>query len=94
MKTLDEYINTETPIKEELSYDDVIAKLQEAKDNNIPIEEGLVGAIIGGVTGAALGPKVMKAVCKALGINESGPLGNLMTSRLILTAVGTSVGWK
>lgn len=94
MKTLDEYVNTETPIKEELSYDDVIAKLQEAKDNNIPIEEGLVGAIIGGVTGAALGPKVMKAICKALGINESGPLGNLMTSRLILTAVGTSVGWK
>lgn len=94
MKTLDEYVNTETPIKEELSYDDVIAKLQEAKDNNIPVEEGLVGAIIGGVTGAALGPKVMKAICKALGINESGPLGNLMTSRLILTAVGTSVGWK
>ena len=94
MKTLDEYINTETTIKEELSYDDVITKLQEAKDNNIPIEEGLVGAIIGGVTGAALGPKVMKAICKALGINESGPLGNLMTSRLILTAVGTSVGWK
>lgn len=94
MKTLDEYVNTETPIKEELSYDDVIAKLQEAKDNNIPVEEGLVGAIIGGVTGAALGPKVMKAICKALGINESGPLGNLMTSRLILTAVGTSIGWK
>ena len=94
MKTLDEYINTETTVKEELSYDDVITKLQEAKDNNIPIEEGLVGAIIGGVTGAALGPKVMKAICKALGINESGPLGNLMTSRLILTAVGTSVGWK
>jgi len=36
----------------------------------------------------------MKAICKALGINETGPLGSLFTSRLILTAVGTSVGWK
>ena len=95
MKKLEEYIvNEETPITEELTYDDVIAKLQEAKENNIPIEEGIIGSIVGGLTGATFGPKVMKAICKALGINETGPLGSLFTSRLILTAVGTSVGWK
>ena len=95
MKKLEEFVNSDTQqITEELSYDNIIAQLQEAKENNVPIEEGLVGAIIGGVAGAAIGPKVMKAICKALGINETGPLGNLMTSRLILTAVGTSVGWK
>ena len=94
MKTLDEYINNETPLTEELSYDDVIQKLQEARDNNIPIEEGLLGAIVGGLTGATIGPKVMKAVCKALGVDEKGPFGSLLTSRLVLTSVGATVGWK
>ena len=95
MKKLEEYIVTEeTPITEELTYDNIIAKLQEAKENDIPVEEGLIGAIVGGVAGAAVGPKIMKAICKALGVNESGPLGSLLTSRLILTAVGTTVGWK
>ena len=96
MKKLEEYIdncNQET-ISEELSYDKVISQLQEAKNNNIPIEEGIFGAIVGGVAGAAMGPKVMKAVCKALGVDEKGPFGSLLTSRLILTAVGTTVGWK
>ena len=95
MKKLEEFvINEETPITEELTYDDVIAKLQEAKENDIPLEEGLLGAIVGGVAGATIGPKVMKAICKALGVNETGPFGSLLTSRLILTAVGTTVGWK
>lgn len=94
MKTLDEYVNTETPITEELSYDTIIQKLQEAKENDIPLEEGILGAVVGGLAGATFGPKVMKAVCKALGVDEKGPFGSLLTSRLILTAVGTSVGWK
>jgi len=94
MKKLDEYVNTETHITEELSYDDIIQKLQEAKENGTPIEEGLIGAIVGGVAGATIGPKVMKAICKALGVDERGPFGSLLTSRLILTAVGTTVGWK
>ena len=94
MKTLEEFVNEPEQITEELSYDSLIAKLQEAKENNIPIEEGLLGAVVGGLTGATFGPKVMKAVCKALGVDEKGPFGSLLTSRLILTAVGTSVGWK
>lgn len=94
MKKLDEFVNNETPITEELSYDDIIQKLQEAKENDIPLEEGILGAVVGGLAGATFGPKVMKAVCKALGVDEKGPFGSLLTSRLILTAVGTSVGWK
>ena len=94
MKTLEEYTKMETPITEELTYDKVIAQLQEAKEKEIPIEEGLLGAVVGGLAGATFGPKVMKAICKALGVDEKGPLGSLFTSRLILTAVGTSVGWK
>ena len=33
----------------------------------------------------------MKAICKALGVDEKGPLGSLLTSRLVLTAIGASV---
>lgn len=95
MKKLEEYIETpQETITEELTYDKVIAQLQEAKENDIPLEEGLIGAVVGGLAGATFGPKVMKAVCKALGVDEKGPFGSLLTSRLILTAVGTSVGWK
>lgn len=95
MKKLEEYITPqEETITEELSYDKIISQLQEAKENNIPLEEGLLGAVVGGLAGATFGPKVMKAVCKALGVDEKGPFGSLLTSRLILTAVGTSVGWK
>jgi len=95
MKKLEEYIiPKEETITEELTYDKVIEKLQEAKENDIPLDEGIIGAVVGGLAGATFGPKVMKAVCKALGVDEKGPLGSLLTSRLILTAVGTSVGWK
>jgi len=95
MKKLEEYIiPQEETITEELTYDKVIAQLQEAKENDIPLEEGILGAVVGGLAGATFGPKVMKAVCKALGVDEKGPFGSLLTSRLILTAVGTSVGWK
>lgn len=93
MKKLEEYVEN-TPITEELSYDTIIAQLQEAKENGTPIEEGIIGAVIGGVAGATIGPKVMKAICKALGVDEKGPFGSLLTSKLILAAVGTSVGWK
>lgn len=95
MKKIIDIINEENNIvTEELSYDNVIAKLQEAKANDVPVDEGIIGALVGGLTGATFGPKVMKAICKALGVDEKGPFGSLLTSRLILTAVGTSVGWK
>ena len=95
MKKLEEYIAAENqPITEVLTYDTLIAKLQEAKDNNVPIEEGIIGSLVGGLTGLTFGPKVMKAVCKALGVDEKGPFGSLLTSRLILTAIGTSLGYK
>lgn len=84
MKSIKEIVDMQNYSNE---YDLIIHQLQEAKNQNIPIDEGLFGAI----GGATIGPKVMKAVCKALGIDEKGMLGNLMTSRLVLTAVGAAI---
>lgn len=94
MVDINEYIEQEAQITEDLNYDDIIQKLQEAKENNIPIEEGVLGAIAGFVGGATLGPKIGQAICKALGIDPKGTLGSLMTSRLVTTAVATHIGWK
>ena len=88
---------TITPIvNEELDaqYDKLIESLQTAKENKQPIDEGIIGALVGGVAGATLIPKIMNAVCVALGIDPRGQLGSLMTSKLIMSAVGAKVGWK
>lgn len=85
---------TVTLNEEQQAYDNLIQILQEAKVNNTPIDEGLGKAILGGLAGATVGPMIMKGVCGVLGINENGALGNLMTSRVILTALGGYLGWK
>ena len=95
MKTMEEVAKQTMQITEEQqAYDNLIQILQEAKANNTPIDEGLGKAILGGLAGATVGPAIMRAVCRVLGINETGPMGNLMTSRLVLTAMGGYLGWK
>lgn len=80
--------------EEQQAYDDIIKALNEAKENNIPLDEGIGKAILGAAAGVTVGPAIMKAVCKVLGISESGAMGNLMTSRLVLTALGAYLGYK
>ena len=57
-----------------------------------PIDEGFWGGLAGGTIGFLAGPAIMKAICHVLGISEDGALGKLLTSRLVMTAVGISVG--
>lgn len=80
--------------EEQQAYDDIIKALNEAKENNIPLDEGIGKAILGATAGVTVGPAIMKSVCKVLGISETGALGNLMTSRLVLTALGGYLGYK
>ena len=95
MKTIEEIINTkETEINESLVYDEIIQKLNEAKEDNIPVDEGILGAVAGGLLGTTVGPKLMQAVCKALGVDVKGSFGSLLTSKLVMGAVGTSMGWR
>ena len=91
MKQINEYL--EKPINESQVYDDIIKSLQESKEQRKPIEEGLFTGLFAGAAAFAVGPTIMKAVANVLGIDLKGPLGSLMTSRLILTAVGAKLGY-
>ena len=93
MENIDKFINNEQ-ITEELTYDNVIQKLQEAKEAGTPIDEGILGAIGGVILGASFGPKLGNAICSGLGIDPKGALGSLITSRLVLGAIGMKMGWK
>lgn len=59
--------------------------LNESADSNI--DEGLLSGLLGAAGGALVGPIVGKAICKVLGINESGTLGKLLTSTLVTSAM-------
>lgn len=89
-----EEIANEAYINEELSYDKIIQKLNEAKENGTPIDEGIFGAIGGAILGAAVGPKLGAAICKALGVDPKGTFGSLLTSKLVMGSIGTTMGWK
>lgn len=93
MENIDNFINNEQ-ITEELSYDNIIQKLQEAKNNEVPVEEGILGAIGGAILGASFGPKLGNAICSALGVDPKGTFGSILTSRLVLAAIGGKMGWK
>ena len=84
----------ESYLTESVQYDDVITRLNEAKEQGMPIEEGIIGALVGGVAGVTLAPSLMKAVCKVLGVDTKGQFGSLLTSRLVLGAVCAELGWK
>lgn len=92
MKQINEYL--EKPINESQVYDDIIKSLQESKEQCKSIEEGLFTGLFAGAAAFTVGPTIMKAVANVLGIDLKGPLGSLMTSRLILTAVGAKLGYR
>lgn len=81
-------------VTEELTYDTIIQKLQEAKENGTPIDEGIFGAIGGAILGSAIGPKLGAALCKALGVDPKGSFGSLLTSKLVMGSIGLTMGWK
>lgn len=72
----------------EVAYNNILDKLEKGEE----IEEGFLGGLIGGVTGALAGPMIGRAICKALGIDEKGTFGKLLTSRLVTTAIGFAIG--
>ena len=94
MKSIKEIMNKEITEDLDTQYDKVIESLQKSKEKQIPIDEGILGALVGGAGGLVFGPKVMNAICSALGIDPKGALGSLMTSKLIMTAVAGKLGTR
>ena len=77
-----------------ISFPNKIDEIIKAKENGTPIDEGILGAIAGGVLGATVGTKLMGAICKALGVDIKGTFGSLLTSKLVMGSVGTAMGWR
>lgn len=79
-------------------YDYICEAYDISQKENIPMEElldeGIFSAIIGGAVSSTIGVSIMKAICKCLGIDEKGTLGNLLTSRLVLSAMGAQLGYN
>lgn len=55
--------------------------------------EGFLGGLVGGIGGLVAGDKLGKAICKALGVT-TGPLYQLLTSKIVMTAICTYLGIK
>jgi hypothetical protein len=68
----------------EMAYDAIVEKLKNGED----IDEGFLSGLVGGGIGALAGPMIGKALCSVLGIKEDGVLGKLLTSKLVLGAMG------
>lgn len=58
------------------------------------LDEGIFGSILGGIGGLALGKSIGKLLANTLGIKEKSPLYNVLTSRLVGTAIGAALGKK
>ena len=83
-----EGLTTEQIREAENAYNILVEKLQNGEN----IDEGILGGIIGGGIGMLAGPAIGRAICRALGIEENGSLGKLLTSRLVTTAIGIALG--
>ena len=65
--------------------------VEEGKSLDDVMDEGLFTALLGGVAGSTIGPAIMKAICHILGIDPNGTLGKLLTSSLVMGALGAEL---
>ena len=61
--------------------------------NEQEVDEGIIAGVLGGVAGLAFGPKVGQALCSALNV-QKGVLYDLLTSRLVTTAICMKLGLR
>jgi hypothetical protein len=82
-EALDRFMKRYNELKEQdLSFEEIESEM---------IKEGTLMAIIGGLTGFALGKTVGKAVARVLGV-EKGFFYDLLTSRMFGAAMGAVMG--
>jgi hypothetical protein len=82
-------LNEEQLEEAERIYNEICSHIEE---NGIEtLDEGLLGSILGGAAGFIAGPAIGKIIANALGV-ERGVLYDLLTSRLVTTAIGAALG--
>lgn len=98
MKTINDITNQQATLNESVQnlkdYINEVASKSAESGNAVEIDEGLLGSLVGGIIGGTAGKSIMQAVCSALGVNEKSTLGQLLTSRIVLTAVGAKLGYS
>jgi len=67
---------------------------EEINESLSKLDEGILGSILGGIGGLAFGKSIGKLLADTLGIKEKSPLYNVLTSRLVATAIGAALGKK
>ena len=77
-------------------YDYIVESVEIAKEEGVSpdevMDEGIFAGLLAASAGAMVGPAIGKAMCKCLGVQENGVLGNLLTSRLVIAAICGELG--
>lgn len=86
MTSLYENITEERRLLIESKSDEIAKALKEGQE----IDEGFFSTVLGGLAGVTAGASIMKAVCKALGL-EKGLVYDLLTSKLVCGIAGAAI---
>ena len=86
MKNIHKYILEQRELIIESKSDELAKMIIEGQE----INEGLFSTLLGGLAGVTIGATVMKAVCKALGL-EKGMIYDLLTSKLVCGIAGAAI---
>lgn len=86
MKSLSEQIIEQRELLIESKSDEIAQAIKEGQE----IDEGFLATMLGGLAGITAGASIMKAVCKALGL-EKGLIYNLLTSKLVCGVAGAAI---
>lgn len=74
---------------------DIFMNPESVNESQIELlNEGIFGSILGGIGGLAFGKSIGKLLANTLGIKDNSPLYNVLTSRLVGTAIGAALGKK
>ena len=86
MNSIQENIVKQRELLIESKSDEIAKMLKEGQE----IDEGFFSTVLGGLAGVTLGASIMKAVCKALGL-EKGMIYDLLTSKLVCGIAGAAI---
>jgi hypothetical protein len=86
MKSIHEQILEERQLIIEQKSDEIEQAIKEGQE----IDEGFLATMLGGLAGVTAGASIMKAVCKALGL-EKGMIYDLLTSKLVCGIAGSAI---